>query len=88
MADAIVSLAVERISDLLINEALFLKDVKEEVESLKAELERMQCFVEDVDCQLNKTSVSEIECQKSEILLSMLKMSSILLFLKQPMPMN
>ncbi|KAK9019346.1 hypothetical protein V6N11_053871 [Hibiscus sabdariffa] len=49
MADAIVSLAVERISDLLIHEALFLKDVKEQVESLKDELKRMQCFLEDVD---------------------------------------
>ncbi|KAK8662485.1 hypothetical protein V6N13_092058 [Hibiscus sabdariffa] len=49
MADAIVSLAVERISDLLINEALFLKDVKEQVESLRDELKRMHCFLEDVD---------------------------------------
>ncbi|GMI80779.1 hypothetical protein like AT5G48620 [Hibiscus trionum] len=49
MADAIVSLAVQRISDLLIHEAIFLKDVKEQVESLKAELKRMQCFLEDVD---------------------------------------
>ncbi|KAK8999509.1 hypothetical protein V6N11_070670 [Hibiscus sabdariffa] len=49
MADAIVSLAVERISDLLINEALFLKDVKEQVGSLKDELKRMQCFLKDVD---------------------------------------
>ncbi|KAK8999549.1 hypothetical protein V6N11_070710 [Hibiscus sabdariffa] len=51
MADAIVSLAVERISDLLINEALFLKDVKEQVESLRDELKRMHCFLEDVDRQ-------------------------------------
>ncbi|KAL4387350.1 hypothetical protein GQ457_09G029710 [Hibiscus cannabinus] len=49
MADAIVSLAVERISDLLINEALFLKDVKQQVGSLKAELKRMLCFLKDVD---------------------------------------
>ncbi|KAL4386624.1 hypothetical protein GQ457_09G029700 [Hibiscus cannabinus] len=49
MADAIVNLAVERISDLLINEALFLKDVKNQVGSLKAELKRMLCFLEDVD---------------------------------------
>ncbi|XP_039067442.1 disease resistance protein RPP8-like [Hibiscus syriacus] len=48
-AEAIVSLAVERISDLLIHEALFLKGVKEQVESLKDELKRMQCFLEDVD---------------------------------------
>ncbi|KAG8480195.1 hypothetical protein CXB51_024949 [Gossypium anomalum] len=49
MAEAIVSLAVERISELLIREAVFLKDVKDEVESLNTELKRMQCFLEDVD---------------------------------------
>ncbi|TYH51803.1 hypothetical protein ES332_D10G304100v1 [Gossypium tomentosum] len=49
MAEAIVSLAVERISELLIREAVFLKDVKEEVESLNTELKRMQCFLEDVN---------------------------------------
>ncbi|KAK8999545.1 hypothetical protein V6N11_070706 [Hibiscus sabdariffa] len=47
MAEAIVSLAVERISDLLIHQALFLEDVKEQIERLKAELK--QCFLEDVD---------------------------------------
>ncbi|XP_016723378.2 disease resistance protein RPP8 [Gossypium hirsutum] len=49
MAGAIVSLAVERISDLLIHEAVFLKDVKDQVESLKAELKRMECFLKDAD---------------------------------------
>ncbi|XP_052876154.1 putative disease resistance protein At1g50180 [Gossypium arboreum] len=49
MAEAIVSLSVERISDLLIHEAVFLKDVKDQVESLKDELKRMKCFLEDVD---------------------------------------
>ncbi|KAB2063860.1 hypothetical protein ES319_A10G246400v1 [Gossypium barbadense] len=49
MAGAIVFLAVERISDLLIHEAVFLKDVKDQVESLKAELKRMECFLKDAD---------------------------------------
>ncbi|XVF23972.1 hypothetical protein REPUB_Repub13aG0086000 [Reevesia pubescens] len=49
MAESIVSLAIERITDLLIYEASFLNDVKEEVESLKAELERMKSFLKDVD---------------------------------------
>ncbi|XP_017984944.1 PREDICTED: probable disease resistance protein At1g58602 [Theobroma cacao] len=50
MAEAIVSLAIERIADLLIHhEALFLNDVRQEVESLKAELERMKSFLKDVD---------------------------------------
>ncbi|KAL4388146.1 hypothetical protein GQ457_09G029970 [Hibiscus cannabinus] len=49
MADAIVSLAISRILDLLIHETIFLEDVKYQVESLKAELKRMQCFLKDVD---------------------------------------
>ncbi|XVF23975.1 hypothetical protein REPUB_Repub13aG0086300 [Reevesia pubescens] len=49
MAESIISLAIERITDLLIYEASFLNDVKEEVESLKAELERMKSFLKDVD---------------------------------------
>ncbi|KAK8999559.1 hypothetical protein V6N11_070720 [Hibiscus sabdariffa] len=58
-----VSLAVKRISELLIHEAVFLKDVKEQVESLNTELKRMQCFLEDADhmlerdaCFLNRVS--------------------------------
>ncbi|XVF83850.1 hypothetical protein PTKIN_Ptkin16aG0526400 [Pterospermum kingtungense] len=47
MADGIVSLAIERISDLLIHEAVFLSGVREEVELLQAELKRMKCFLED-----------------------------------------
>ncbi|WRX12028.1 Rx [Theobroma cacao] len=49
MADAIVSLAIERISDLLIHEAVFLRGVREEVEGLKAQLERMKSSLEDAD---------------------------------------
>ncbi|KAG8480191.1 hypothetical protein CXB51_024944 [Gossypium anomalum] len=65
MAEAIVSLAVERISDLLIHEAVFLKDVKDQVESLRAELKRMQCFLKDADRNLEQDArfqnrVSEI----------------------------
>ncbi|KAG8480188.1 hypothetical protein CXB51_024947 [Gossypium anomalum] len=65
MAEAIVALAVERISDLLIHEAVFLKDVKDQVESLRAELKRMQCFLKDADRNLEQDArfqnrVSEI----------------------------
>ncbi|TYI62837.1 hypothetical protein E1A91_D10G274800v1 [Gossypium mustelinum] len=65
MAEAIVSLAVERILDLLIHEAVFLKDVKDQVESLNAELKRMQCFLKDADRKLEQDArfqnrVSEI----------------------------
>ncbi|MFQ6647067.1 hypothetical protein Gotur_018872, partial [Gossypium turneri] len=65
MEEAIVSLAVERISDLLIHEAVFLRDVKDQVESLRAELKRMQCFLKDADRNLEQDArfqnrVSEI----------------------------
>ncbi|XP_040959676.1 probable disease resistance RPP8-like protein 2 [Gossypium hirsutum] len=65
MAEAIVSLAVERILDLLIHEAVFLKDVKDQVESLNDELKRMQCFLKDADRKLEQDArlqnrVSEI----------------------------
>ncbi|WRX12579.1 Rx [Theobroma cacao] len=54
MAEAIVSLAVERISDLLIHEAGFLLGVRDEVERLKDELLRMQCFLKDADRKKNQ----------------------------------
>ncbi|MFQ6665552.1 hypothetical protein Gotur_032256 [Gossypium turneri] len=65
MQEAVVSLAVERISDLLIHEAVFLKDVKDQVESLRTELKRMQCFLKDADSKLEQDArfqnrVSEI----------------------------
>ncbi|XP_022747993.1 probable disease resistance protein At1g58602 [Durio zibethinus] len=66
MAEAIVSLAIERISDLLIHEAVFQQGgVREEVERLKAELERMDSFLKDVDyeqeqTQLHRTLVRQI----------------------------
>ncbi|XP_050209283.1 putative disease resistance protein At1g50180 [Mercurialis annua] len=49
MADAIISVALEKISDLLINEASFLSSVREEAEILKNELKRIKCFLKDVD---------------------------------------
>ncbi|XVE69264.1 hypothetical protein DITRI_Ditri09bG0138500 [Diplodiscus trichospermus] len=54
MAEAIVSLAIERISDLLIHEAVYLTGVRGEVERLKAELKRMQCFLKDADYKQEK----------------------------------
>ncbi|XVE69248.1 hypothetical protein DITRI_Ditri09bG0137200 [Diplodiscus trichospermus] len=49
MADAIVYLAIQRISDLLIHEAVFLNEVRDEVDRLKDELMRMQSFLKDAD---------------------------------------
>ncbi|KAF8406551.1 hypothetical protein HHK36_008639 [Tetracentron sinense] len=47
MAVFVVSLAVQRLGDLLIQEGVFLHGVEEQVEQLKTELKRMQCFLKD-----------------------------------------
>ncbi|XVF83759.1 hypothetical protein PTKIN_Ptkin16aG0518200 [Pterospermum kingtungense] len=65
MADGIVSSAIERISDLLIHEAVFLGGVRDEVERLRAELERMNSVLKDADnkqdqTQLGRTLVRQI----------------------------
>ena len=44
-----MSLAIERISDLLIHEAVYLGGVGEEVERLRAELDRMNSVLKDAD---------------------------------------
>ncbi|XP_052205823.1 probable disease resistance protein At1g58602 [Diospyros lotus] len=49
MAEAVVSLAVARISNLLIEETKFLRGVRGQVEDLQTELKRMQSFLRDAD---------------------------------------
>ena len=49
LAEAIVTQAVRTISDLLVNEAAALADVRGDVESLRTELMRIKCFLEDAD---------------------------------------
>ncbi|KAF2318912.1 hypothetical protein GH714_011630 [Hevea brasiliensis] len=49
MAEAVVSVAVKKISDLLIQESNFLHGVRDEVQRLQSELKRMQCFLKDAD---------------------------------------
>ncbi|OVA01141.1 Disease resistance protein [Macleaya cordata] len=51
MAEAVVSFAVERLGDQLIQEAVFLYGVREQVERLCNELRRMQCFLKDADAK-------------------------------------
>lgn len=58
MAEAVVSFVIERLGDLLLNEARFLSGVKDEVEEARRELQRIKCFLEDADArarQGNKT---------------------------------
>ncbi|KAI4346705.1 hypothetical protein L6164_007578 [Bauhinia variegata] len=49
MVESVVSFAVERLGDLLIEEAILLYGVSREVETLKTELKRMQCFLRDAE---------------------------------------
>ncbi|KAJ4724313.1 Disease resistance protein [Melia azedarach] len=49
MVDAVVSYVVQRLGDYLIQEAVFLAEVKNEVAWLKKELKWMLCFVKDAE---------------------------------------
>ncbi|KAK2986210.1 hypothetical protein RJ640_000372 [Escallonia rubra] len=49
MAEAVVTVAIDKMANLLINETVFLLGVKGEVRRLQAELKRMQCFLKDAD---------------------------------------
>ncbi|CAA6663973.1 unnamed protein product [Spirodela intermedia] len=49
MADAALGYVVQRVGDLLINEAVFLYSVKDQVEWVKEELQAMECFLKDAD---------------------------------------
>ncbi|CAA6673879.1 unnamed protein product [Spirodela intermedia] len=49
MADAALGYVVQRVGDLLIDEAVFLYSVKDQVEWVKEELQAMECFLKDAD---------------------------------------
>ncbi|XP_031249447.1 putative disease resistance RPP13-like protein 3 [Pistacia vera] len=49
MVDAVVSYVLRKVGNYLIQEAVFLREVRNEVESLKNELEWMQCFIKDAE---------------------------------------
>ncbi|KAI3854340.1 hypothetical protein MKX03_012802 [Papaver bracteatum] len=51
MVDAVVSFSVEKLGDALIQEAFFLLGVPKQVEELRDELRRMQCFLKDADAK-------------------------------------
>ncbi|CAA7400483.1 unnamed protein product [Spirodela intermedia] len=51
MANAVLGYAVERVGDLLIDEAVFLYSVKDQVEWVKEELQAMECFLKDADAK-------------------------------------
>ena len=49
MADAVVSYAIQKIGDAVINEALFLRSFRQQAEDLKEELTWMESFLQDAD---------------------------------------
>ncbi|TXG65584.1 hypothetical protein EZV62_006859 [Acer yangbiense] len=53
MVDAVVSFALNRLADFLIDEADFLGRVRQEVQWLKNELERMQCYIASAEERQN-----------------------------------
>ena len=48
-----MSFVVERVGNLLIEEAVFLQGVKQQVDQIQIELKRMQCFLKDADKRQN-----------------------------------
>ena len=51
MADAVISYVIQKIGDAIINEALFLRSVKQQAEELKRELIWMESFLQDADAK-------------------------------------
>ena len=49
LSEAVVSQAVERITHLLVHETTSLSSVRDDVQSLRTELMRIKCFLEDAD---------------------------------------
>ncbi|CAJ2669150.1 unnamed protein product [Trifolium pratense] len=49
MVDSIVSFTIERLGDLLIEEANLLSGVSDQIQKLQNELKRMQCFLRDAE---------------------------------------
>ncbi|KAM7485877.1 hypothetical protein LguiA_001886 [Lonicera macranthoides] len=49
MAEQVVTLLVEKVGQLLINEARFMCRVRVQLEELQAELRQMRCFLKDAD---------------------------------------
>lgn len=66
MVESIVSFTIERLADLLIEEASFLSGVRGQIKELQIELKRMQCFLRDAERKQDeggeaiKNSISEI----------------------------
>ncbi|KAI8537631.1 hypothetical protein RHMOL_Rhmol09G0039100 [Rhododendron molle] len=49
MVDAVVSFVVDRLGDLLIEQVVFLRGVKDDVVWLRGQLQYMLCFMKDAE---------------------------------------
>ncbi|KAL4616085.1 hypothetical protein ACB092_07G173000 [Castanea dentata] len=56
MAESVVSGVVTRVSDLLLQEAIYLIDVSDKAHELQTELIRMQFFLKDADAKQNESA--------------------------------
>nr|DAD47747.1 TPA_asm: hypothetical protein HUJ06_017684 [Nelumbo nucifera] len=50
----IVSLTIEKLGELLVQEVFFLSDVRDEVKGLQSKLEWMRCFLKDAEARQQK----------------------------------
>jgi hypothetical protein len=60
MAESVVNFAVETIGKMLIDEAIFLGGVSEQVEQLQLELSRLQSFLKDADARQNDDEMIKV----------------------------
>ncbi|KAM7485976.1 hypothetical protein LguiA_001985 [Lonicera macranthoides] len=57
MAEHVVAFVVEKVGELVINEARFMYGVRDQLEELKAELRLMQCFLKDADGRQEESAI-------------------------------
>ena len=60
MAESVVSDVVTRLGNLLVQEAIYLYGVSDQVQQLQTELKRMQCFLKDADARQNESEIIKL----------------------------
>ncbi len=61
MAESAVSLVIENLAPLLVQEARLLKGIHNKVASIKGELEIIQSFLKDADARAEIEHISNVE---------------------------
>ena len=57
VVSSVVSSVVTRLGNLLLQEAIYLKGVRDNVQELQTELKLMQCFLKDADARQNESAI-------------------------------